>query len=505
MFNNSSQPNKRNAKDILAGLEGTPARECQNPTGEQPPEPWEPFRGSSRPRDKTRLVKWLVFHPDGVPLARCVRAILPEDPSGSISDRDYHNTDYKFAQRFYQRTEYADITDKGGSKWVSPTPECFNLTQASKFPIGAQPDYAKDRSRALLRNIWSLNDVKNCKILARDFVTYLDSIDDKRLMLEERGGPDKLTLPYHTRFNNDHRKKEQWARYNQAWEAADARYEEAQFLTLTTDPKRYSSLLEMVDGLMSAWQNLHECLNQRFGDGRLDFLRVLEFGGSSKSSHVGLPHLHVVVYGVPYLDESWLSGYWADHHAEIVDRQNMYARGENSWVMPTDDGSGMKSAAGYLGKYLSKTFESISKDPSDLNEEIESWSDDGNWKNSELWKLACYWASGRQFWDCSHDLKQDDNPDKLQDIPGLGETKYNRLKQAGIQTLSDVRLSDLEDISAIEGISQSLAEKINRLAGTPSKFDVKQYDFVGAASPSTMPSQWSLEAHHLTKSDTAKT
>ncbi|MFA9516325.1 helix-hairpin-helix domain-containing protein [Halopenitus sp. H-Gu1] len=339
--------------------------------------------------------------------------------------------------------------------------------------------------------------MNDARLLTKDFATYLESIDDRRLMLQERDRDDlKLTMPYHTRFNNERRKREQWARYNTAWELADERYQRGVMITLTTDPKRYGSIGAMLDGLMDAWQDLHETLNQRYlDDQRLDFIRALEFGGSAKSDHIGLPHLHVCVFGVPYVDHGWLKNYWTDRHGEIVHIHGMNKRGADSWVMNSGQHRG-KSAAGYLGKYLSKTFESIGDDPDELFARIESWEEGGDWPSSELWKLALYWATGRQFWDCSHDLKDNTNVDRLEDVPGLGETKLARLNDQGIRTISDVRLTDTDEIAAIDGISPGFAEKLKEIVGEPSEFDVFSFEFVGAARWSEMPAAWSASARH---------
>ena len=471
---------------------------CEFTGEDSPPEPFSCFLEEDRAYDKTRIVKWLCYHPKGVPVVRTVKALFPDDSEERIADRSYTSTDYQFVSRFLKRTEYAELEADGPVLSASPTPGAFHLTLESKIPSEAQAGYAKERAEACTYGFWNLNDVNDARLLTKDFVDYLDSIDDRRLMLENVENPDmKLTMPYHTRFNDDRRKAEQWARYNNAWEAADNLYGRGVMITLTTDPKRYDSIGSMLDGLMEAWQDLHETLNQRYlGDRRLDFIRALEFGGSEKSSHVGLPHLHVCVFGVPYVDHAWLKNYWKGRHGEIVHIHGLNKRGSESWIMTSGTHAG-KSVAGYLGKYLSKTFERIADDPDDLRDHYESWSEGGDWKTSELWKLALYWASGRQFWSCSHDLKDDSrNFDTLQDVPGLGATKLERLADAGIRTLSDVRLSDADEIAAIDGISSAFAEKLVELVGQPSEFDVHRFEFKGAARYADMPASWS-HARHL--------
>lgn len=460
--------------------------------------PFETFADEKRSTDKTRLIKFLTYHPEGVPIVRVVKAILPSCSTERIAEREYSNTDYQFVRRFFERSEYVNIESDTSVLTAYPQPAAFHLTQESKIPTAHAGNYAKDRASACTYGFWSLNDVNDARLLAKDFVTYLDSIHDRRLMLQEKSNEAlRLTMPYHTRFNNEHRKREQWARYNTAWEQADETYDRGVMITLTTDPKRYRSIGDMLDGLMDAWGDLHETLNQRYlNDQRLDFIRALEFGGSDKSQHIGLPHLHVCVFGVPYVDHAWLKNYWKDRHGEIVHIHGMNKRGNESWVMNSGVHAG-KSAAGYLGKYLSKTFEAIGDDPGDLYAELDSWKEGGTWPNSELWKLALYWATGRQFWDCSHDLKEDTyNLDRLEEVPGLGETKLERLAEHDIHTLSDVRLAQTEEITAIDGISEDFALRLKEIVGKPSDFDIYSFEFVGASTYREMPAHWSAGAKH---------
>jgi hypothetical protein len=454
-----------------------------------------PFEGHPRGDDKTRLLSYLLYTPKGCPIARLTKAVLPSCSNKEISERDYSSTDYQFVRRFCENCEYVELDRESSVLTASPSTGAFHLTGVSKFPTESA-EYAKDRSEALIHRIRDLNNVNNAKLLAKDFLSYLESIDDRRLMLQEEKNADmKLTMPYHTRFNNKQREKEQWARYNTAWDIADAKYSKGLMLTLTTDPKRFDSLAGMVDSLMSSWGDLHEALNQKFGGCvRLDYIRALEFGGSKKSNTVGLPHLHVCIFGVPYIDHSWLSAYWNKKHAEVTHIQSLHKRGNESWVISQGKDAG-KSAAGYLGKYLSKTFESIGQNIDDLYAEVKSWNHRDH-KNAGIWKIALYWATGRQFWDCSHDLKDNLDPDRLEEIPGLGEKKISKLNEADIHTLSDVRLADTDDIAAIDGISEETAEKMEKAAGQPSAFDIYSFEFVGAAKANQMPPGWSSARHY---------
>ncbi|MFW6458047.1 MAG: helix-hairpin-helix domain-containing protein [Halodesulfurarchaeum sp.] len=471
----------------------------QNHPGPNPVRVPKPFRSDSHGLLKWRYIKALKTHPEGIPLSRLVRMIDPVDATKSIPDREYTSRAYKFADRFLSRTKYAEVTrerpspeHKSAIRTCYPTPEAFHLTPSKQI----SNSILKDRSKAYISTIPHVRQKSDAERISKFYLDYLDRIEDKRIMLEEQTGRGSdITMPYHTRFNNERRKRDQWQRYNTAWERASESYEKAFFWTLTSDPKRYESLSAMIDGLMDAWSQLLEALNQRFADsGRLDFIRALEFTGSQDSNFPGLPHLHVVVFGVPHMRHSWMSSYWSRHvdHAEIVHYHRITSR-NGDWILHKD-GSKITAQA-YLGKYLSKSFETIGKTADEGYNQVESW-DESDWVNSPIWKMALYWASGRQFWDSSHDLKES-NPDTLQEVAGLGETKLERLAAHGIQTLADVRLADEDELAAIESISENMAQKLKEAAGSPSRFDVRQYKFVGAASPTSMPRYWANSAEHL--------
>jgi hypothetical protein len=100
--------------------------------------------------------------------------------------------------------------------------------------------------------------------------------------------------------------------------------------------------------------------------------------------------------------------------------------------------------------------------------------------------MALYWATGRQFWDSSHGLKEP-NPDRLEDVSGVGPAKLDALADAGIRTLADVRLATREDLEAIDGLGMALIERLLALAGDPSDFDLGRWAFKGAAKYGSIP------------------
>jgi len=75
------------------------------------------------------------------------------------------------------------------------------------------------------------------------------------------------------------------------------------------------------------------------------------------------------------------------------------------------------------------------------------------------------------------------------------EEVENRLGR--LESELENRLADQEEIAAIEGISESFAERMKDIVGQPSEFDLYSFDFVGAASWDEMPSAWSGSAKHF--------
>lgn len=60
--------------DLIERLIGSDP--CQDVGGEPPFEPFDCFAADDRGEDKSRLIKWLTYHPESVPIARCVEPLL---------------------------------------------------------------------------------------------------------------------------------------------------------------------------------------------------------------------------------------------------------------------------------------------------------------------------------------------------------------------------------------------------------------------------------------------
>ncbi len=55
---------------------------------EPPFEPFDCFDDDDRGQDKSRLIKFLTYHPESAPIARCVKAVMPAGDADRIAERD---------------------------------------------------------------------------------------------------------------------------------------------------------------------------------------------------------------------------------------------------------------------------------------------------------------------------------------------------------------------------------------------------------------------------------
>ncbi len=494
----------------MDGLEGNHRDNRQDfPTSTTTPVRF-PWSDLDRAHDWTRVYKYLLDNPSGVPLSRLCECLF-----GDISSegRTYSTKDYEATRRFLESSDIAVLNVSGPQISAQPSLEAFSLdlgkqisnrnaeqpTEALESPkntVSGQLQLShKEFTRSLVSAIDGIHSVETAQTVARPYLRYLDSIEDKHLIFEDQTMPAEnyMLMPYHTRFNDEKRCADQWRRYHNAWDRATDRYTDGVHLTLTTDPNRYDSIKAMTDGIFKAWGKLLETLNNRYGgDSRLDYIRALEW------TTKGYPHLHVVVFGVRYVPHSWLSHYWATNcdHGEMVWCDRLSNRG-SEWIHHNKQQQENFNAKAYLGDYLSKTFENIEigvteqfNEVTDLEGAQIGAKKDGSplydYEQCGIWKMALYWATGRQFWDCSHGLKEP-NPDCLQDVPGLGETKLERLQDAGIHTLSHIRLASRDDLEEIDGLGASLVSDLLHFAGEPSDFDLGRWTFKGAASYEQIP------------------
>lgn len=357
-----------------------------------------------RPDDARRVLEYVLSHPDGVPVTK-----LTEDVLGRTDTR----RNERFVRRLARRNPRIFVTDRQQEvERVAPSYDAVNLItgkQISKPPEGEVSD--RDTAASLLKDQKMLNDTGRQLLLDR-FGSYVDSVNQKKIVLRDPSETERYAvLPYRTRFTNETRRDRTWATFHGAWENASEEYDDASLLTLTTDPKMHDSLKDAWENISDSFNRLMSWLSQdnRLGE-RPDYIGVLEPTDS------GLPHLHVVIFGHPYVvPQPVLSNYWGKYQGEIVDIRRLRNR-DGDWVRPdrarddapelladggdTSDGGDELNASAYLGKYLTKLTEELNADPSELCNADAS--------ETEAWKLAMYWVTQMQIVRTSQDLKPDD-------------------------------------------------------------------------------------------------
>jgi len=163
---------------------------------------------------------------------------------------------------------------------------------------------------------------------------YVQDIKGKTLVLINHQKKDIKFLPYLTRFDYDYAK-----RVARKWKKIGHR--EGIFLTLTLDPKRFSSLEQAYGALLWGWNKISTAMRKKFPE--IEFARVVEFQES------GNPHLHVLVFGVNFIAIEWIRKLWEEKY-ELGTQINV-KKIENE-----------KGAIRYLLKYLLKAFAGNTED-----------------------------------------------------------------------------------------------------------------------------------------------
>jgi|GEM_PF-2172592 len=406
---------------------------CQS--GADPHTPFSaPWRGTDREADKTQLFKYVRYEANGVPLAKVVSDIFGE---GSIRSA---NADYQLARRFYDRYDLFKTERRSWILWVEPTLDVFNLSQqyANRKTSGGrqgglsngessgntgvssraarrtggtdsvedavelvEPTYPKGRAKSILSKRTILDDshggLDYREDLLAELATERNIQADKYQVLERvraTGNP-YLLIPYLTRFNDRARARNTRDRFRTALRQAAESYHDAVILSLTVDPKRHNSLTAALESLSENKNRLLSWLATDYQLGhRPENLTVLEFTES------GLPHFHVVLFGLSWLmPQGALAGKWDDLGAgRVLDIRGARKRGDR-WLMHNDDG-GTVTVQQYLGKAIQGLMDLADMGESDLQEAVE----DG--EVSGLWKHALYWGTGRQYCSCSPALKE---------------------------------------------------------------------------------------------------
>lgn len=199
---------------------------------------------------------------------------------------------------------------------------------------------------------------------------YASDVKDKGIVLREKDGERVLVIPYYTRFSDGF--------YDRVVKRLRRliTFDSAIFLTLTLDPKRFSSLMdatnELTKGwnkLLSAWRHNKDSIPGWTGS----FIRSVEFQES------GNPHLHVILLGAKWVDLIWLRDKW----------ENRYGLG--TFVRSEKISNNHRKVIRYITAYLMgyKGRELVNRDQFDTSRFVH---------------LALLWSTDKRAYAMSHSI-----------------------------------------------------------------------------------------------------
>ena len=110
-------------------------------------------------------------------------------------------------------------------------------------------------------------------------------------------------------------------------------------LMLSTDPKKFTDVIGAVKGLKTSWKKLHDVLYRKHGAFR--YIATLEI---SPKSH--LPHLHIMVFGVP----------WLLNLFDIVKKWEKYDQGSHISIKKRAFNRGLKEVLKYIFKQVDNSL-----------------------------------------------------------------------------------------------------------------------------------------------------
>jgi hypothetical protein len=384
---------------------------------------------------------------------------------------DYSDTEYQRIRRFINRTDYLRAETEQGFTQVEPTTEAFGIdslesaesisqkrktetdsrdtfdklgkTESDTTASGSSgTDYPRDRINRLREKVVRLDgyggNTDHRQSVFREFAQYRENTADKFTLLRRRITEEYLLLPYQTRFNTVQRAESSQDRFKAALRLASEDFSTASVLTLSVDPKRCESHAEATERITEKANSLKSCL--RYRTGGFESVSVFDFQRN------GLPHYHIVLFGVSVVDdennsvgestvsEAEVRDYWgsnADMGAQIAVQPAWVSRGE--WILHNDDRR--VSLSYYLGKRIRELLQVAEMDESELWELVESG-------DLDLWRHALFWVTQKRYVSCSDSLKESDDGDGLPYAPAweyVGTMKYNQVPSFVLQKATVVR------------------------------------------------------------------
>ena len=401
-----------------------------------------PWRGSEYAGDYEttfRFVRSQRYHGYPARLLEVVRHVYGDD---------YSDTEYQRIRRFINRTAYLRAETEQGFTQVEPTPEAFGLdslesaesiSQKRKTESGSgdtfdklgetvsdttasgssRTDYPKDRINRLREKVVRLDGygghTDHRQSVFREFAQYRENTADKFTLLQRRITDEYLLLPYQTRFNTGQRAESSLSRFKTALRIASEDFRVASVLTLPVDPKGFESHAEATERITEKANSLKSYL--RYRTGGFESVSVFDFQRN------GLPHYHIVLFGVRVVEdehncmgnatvsEAEVREYWDENAGmgEQIAVQPAWLSRNDDWVLH-EDGDGTVSLSYYLGKRIRELLQVAELDESELWELVESG-------DLDLWRHALFWVTQKRYVSCSESLRESDDGDDLPYAP----------------------------------------------------------------------------------------
>ena len=166
------------------------------------------------------------------------------------------------------------------------------------------------------------------------------------------------------------------------------------------------------------------------------------------------------------------------HSQEWADRRSRYHR-DNGQIdmLGDDDNMQQKTAGSYIGKYMSKMYET-------LQTATESDFDPDDAEGAAWWKLALYWVTNRRFWTCSNGIRDairlgDPEPDLEPEVAAA-------VKRCSVDTVRRLVEDDVDDIEDLPDLDpRKQRSRMCELLSGP----LVNIDYLGAFHFADLPPQ----------------
>jgi hypothetical protein len=374
-----------------------------------------------------------------------------------VYDSDYSDTQYQRIRRFVNQEDFFRVETSGGFCQIEPTVEAFGLSLESDVSVTEKRNteaesesdnsadkitdnrdsestedtaesYPKHRVKSLLNKRLRLNAEDHADYrpeINRELATYRNNIKGTWSYFGHDFRNLNLAIPNTTRFTDSYDSAKSQRQFREALDNADRDFDHGVVVTLTIDPKRFTSHSEATESIREAKKNLLQTLDYQVGEYPTQ-ITIPDF-----QSRTGLLHYHIALFGIskvsesqnqvgqPTISESQIREYWSDTYdiGSQISIQPIQTGRNGDWLLHRDDKT--VSLSYYLGKRI--------RELQDLSEL------DGGSMPLKYWRHSLFWTYDLRYVTCSNSLK-DDTEDSESDLPEtdsvwtyLGTARYDQI------------------------------------------------------------------------------